>query len=103
MQQLQIKSGIWFADLRQSGNMPRAMAGWPSPLGLKEMLQENTAEGNAALDAFPYDFLQDENGLHLRDYQLKAVQAVDNAVRCGKRTALLAMATGTGKHARFWA
>ena len=73
------------------------MAGWPSPLGLKEMLQENTAEGNAALDALPYDFLQDENGLHLRDYQLKAVQAVDNAVRCGKRTALLAMATGTGK------
>ena len=48
VQQLQIKSGIWFADLRQSGNMPRAMAGWPSPLGLKEMLQENTAEGNAA-------------------------------------------------------
>lgn len=47
--------------------------------------------------------LQDENGLHLRDYQLKAVQAVDEAVRCGKRTALLAMATGTGKHARFWA
>lgn len=97
VQQLQIKSGIWFADLRQSGNMPRAMAGWPSPLGLKEMLQENTAEGNAALDALPYDFLQDENGLHLRDYQLKAVQAVDEAVRCGKRTALLAMATGTGK------
>ena len=30
-------------------------------------------------------------------YQLKAVQAVDEAVRCGKRTALLAMATGTGK------
>ena len=26
VQQLQIKSGIWFADLRQSGNMPRAMA-----------------------------------------------------------------------------
>lgn len=41
--------------------------------------------------------MQDENGLHLRDYQLKAVQAVDEAVRCGKRTALLAMATGTGK------
>lgn len=97
VQQLQTKSGIWFADLRQSGNIPRATAGWPSPLGLKEMLQENTAEGNAALDALPYDFLQDENGLHLRDYQLKAVQAVDEAVRCGKRTALLAMATGTGK------
>lgn len=97
VQQLQTKSGIWFADLRRAGNIPRAMAGWPSPLGLKEMLQENTAEGNAALDALPYDFLQDENGLHLRDYQLKAVQAVDEAVRCGKRTALLAMATGTGK------
>ena len=97
VQQLETKSGIWFADLRQKGNIPRALAGWPSPLGLKEMLQEDVAAGNAALKALPYDFLKDENGLHLRDYQLKAVQAVDDAVRSGKQTALLAMATGTGK------
>lgn len=97
VQQLETKSGIWFADLRQKGNIPRALAGWPSPLGLKEMLQEDAAAGNAALKALPYDFLKDENGLHLRDYQLKAVQAVDDAVRSGKQTALLAMATGTGK------
>lgn len=97
VQQLETKSGIWFADLRQKGNIPKAMAGWPSPLGLKEMLQEDDAAGNAALKALPYDFLKDENGLHLRDYQLKAVQAVEDAVRSGKQTALLAMATGTGK------
>ena len=97
VQQLETKSGIWFADLRQKGNIPKALAGWPSPLGLKEMLQEDAAAGNAALKALPYDFLKDENGLHLRDYQLKAVQAVDDAVRSGKQTALLAMATGTGK------
>ena len=35
--------------------------------------------------------------IDLRDYQLKAVQAVENAVIAGQKNILLAMATGTGK------
>lgn len=97
VKQLEIKSGIWFADLREKSNKPEALAGWPSPLGLKELLKKDVAGAEAELAAWPYDFLQDENGLHLRDYQLKAVQAVEKAVLAGKKTALLAMATGTGK------
>lgn len=97
VKQLEIKSGIWFADLRKQSNKPKALAGWPSPLGLKEMLKADVAGAEAALKAWSYDFLQDENGLHLRDYQLKAVQKVEQAVLTGKKTALVAMATGTGK------
>ena len=42
-------------------------------------------------------FLTDEGGLNLRDYQLKAVQVVENAVINGQKNILIAMATGTGK------
>lgn len=42
-------------------------------------------------------FLQDSDGLNLRNYQLKAIEAVEQALAKGKKTALLSMATGTGK------
>ena len=45
----------------------------------------------------PFDLLSDKDGLNLRDYQLKAVQAVASAVVFGQQNILLAMATGTGK------
>ena len=41
--------------------------------------------------------MTDPNGLNLRDYQIKAVDKATEAIVDGKRTALLAMATGTGK------
>lgn len=43
------------------------------------------------------DFLADKNGLNLREYQLRAVEAAERAVKNGAQTVLLAMATGTGK------
>ncbi len=45
----------------------------------------------------PYDLLTDKDGLNLRPYQLNAIKAAEEAVISGKQTALLAMATGTGK------
>ena len=45
----------------------------------------------------PFDLLRDKDGLNLRDYQLKAVQAVEKAIIAGQKNILLAMATGTGK------
>jgi len=45
----------------------------------------------------PFDLLWDKDGLNLRDYQLRAIQAAEQAIMDGKNTALIAMATGTGK------
>ena len=42
-------------------------------------------------------FLTDPAGLNLRDYQIKAINKATEAILAGKQTALLAMATGTGK------
>lgn len=42
-------------------------------------------------------FLTDEGGLNLREYQIKAIKAVESAVTNGQKNILLSMATGTGK------
>lgn len=62
-----------------------------------ELLEKNTYKGNSALKALPYDFLTDPSGLNLREYQLNAIKAAEQAVIEGKKNILLAMATGTGK------
>lgn len=97
LKQYKTKSGIWFLDLRQSDNVPKALHGWISPDGMMEMLEKDIHAGNQALKDLSYDLLRDKDGLNLRDYQVKAIQAAEKAVMEGKRTALLAMATGTGK------
>lgn len=97
LQQLPTKSGIWFADLRKKTNQAKALHGWFSPLGLKELYEKDNTDGNQKLAALSYDFLRDKDGLNLRPYQLRAIEKVEEAVLSGKRTALLAMATGTGK------
>lgn len=43
------------------------------------------------------EVLQDPDGLNLRYYQIEAIQAAEKAIAEHKQTALLAMATGTGK------
>lgn len=97
LKQLETKSGIWFLDLRNPSNNPTALHGWISPMGMIELLEKNPQEGNLALRALPYDFLTDPNGLNLREYQLNAIKAAEQSVIEGKKTILLAMATGTGK------
>lgn len=97
LEQYKTKSGIWFLDLRQSDNVPKALHGWISPEGMMEMLEKDIQAGNQALQNMSYDLLRDKDGLNLRDYQVKAIQEAEKAVMEGKRTALLAMATGTGK------
>ena len=97
LQQLKTKSGIWFLDLREPSNAPKALQGWMSPEGLTGLLDRNLEAANKKLEQTPYDLLTDRNGLHLRNYQVRAVQAAEEAVRAGKPSALLAMATGTGK------
>ena len=97
LEQYRTKSGIWFQDLRRPSNAPKALRGWISPDGLLELLAKDIDVGNQALQSMPYDLLRDKDGLNLRAYQLRAIRAAEQAVMEGKRTALLAMATGTGK------
>ena len=95
--QLDTKSGIWFLDLRKADSVPKALRGWMSPEGIMELFKQDTAAGDKGLRETPYDLLQDPRGLNLRDYQMGAIKAAEEAVLAGKTSILLAMATGTGK------
>ncbi len=97
IKQYEEKSGIWFRDLRDPANVPKALPGWFSPEGLLDKLKEQPDQARQKLDKLPYDELRDPNGLNLRDYQIEAIAAAENAIEQGKKSVLLAMATGTGK------
>ena len=97
LEQYKTKSGIWFLDLRNPSNVPKALRGWMSPENLLELLGKDIDAGNRALEQMPFDLLRDKDGLNLREYQLRAIQKAEQAIMEGKTTALLAMATGTGK------
>ena len=99
LEQIKTMSGIWFWDARKQTNSSRALRNWFSPRDLIEMLNYDQTEGEDNLAKSPYDYLQDKDGLSLRDYQIEAIKAVDNKILTDAedRRALLAMATGTGK------
>lgn len=97
LEQYETKSGVWFLDLRQPDNAPKALKGWMSPNGMLELLEKDISAKNQALQDMPYDLLCDKDGLNLREYQLKAIQAAEDAIINGQQKILLAMATGTGK------
>lgn len=73
------------------------LRGWMSPDGMEELLAADIEGKNKNLKEMSYDLLTDKDGLNLRPYQLNAIRAAEEAVINGKQTALLAMATGTGK------
>ena len=97
IKQWEEQSGIWFQDLREASNAPQALHGWMSPTGMEELLARDIADGNRRLSELPRDFLTDKDGLNLREYQLRAIQAAEEAIVAGRNCVLLAMATGTGK------
>ncbi|MBB4636473.1 type I restriction-modification system endonuclease [Longimicrobium terrae] len=89
--QVQERSGVWFRDARRRTNHPRALAGWYSPEGLRNLLAQDVAAAEEALRA------TDPHGPDLREYQVQAIQAVEAALLRGERRVMVAMATGTGK------
>lgn len=92
LQQLETKSGIWFCDLRRPTNLRVCLTGWYSPEGLLDVLAQDIDQANHRLSQEGFKY-----GFELRDYQIRAIQAVESALAREQRLLLLAMATGTGK------
>lgn len=97
LEQYNTKSGIWFLDLRQPDNAPKALRGWMSPEGIMGLLNKDISARNQDLQEMSYDLLRDKDGLNLYEYQIRAIKAAEEAIINGRRNILLAMATGTGK------
>ena len=97
IKEIKDKSGVHFLDCRNSKNNAKVLQGWYSPEKLQNMLNENLDDANKNLNELGFDFLQNEDGLSLRYYQVEAIKAVEKAIIEGKETALVTMATGTGK------
>ncbi|RUR30177.1 type I restriction-modification system endonuclease [Vreelandella andesensis] len=89
--QLAETSGTWFRDVRDPSHLSRDLQTFHSPSGLLDMLQRDRESAEQRLKAEPFGYLK------LRDYQQKAIIATEEAMARNVRTALLAMATGTGK------
>lgn len=84
-------SGIWFRDLRSTDNLRRVLDKFHTPADLRDLFIRSKEEAEARLHQEGFGYLG------LRDYQIKAIQAVEHALQNNKRECLLAMATGTGK------
>ncbi len=94
LKQIEQESGTWFLDVRDHTNRRRALKeGWYSPQELKQYLKQTPQKANHVLENMRFEYYQ----LKLRDYQIKAIQSVEYAIKEGKDCALIAMATGTGK------
>jgi type I restriction enzyme R subunit len=97
LKQIQEKSGVWFLDARKPTNHPKALMSWHSPEGLMNMIKRDIEKAKEKLKNEPFAYLQDTKGLGLRDYQVKAIKKVEEALDKGQESVLLSMATGTGK------
>ncbi len=91
VKQLKEQSGTWFRDVREPSNIAEPLEKFHSPVGLLDKLKRSRelAEQKLKAEGFAY--------LKLRDYQEKAIVAVETALANNQRDCLLAMATGTGK------
>jgi type I restriction enzyme, R subunit len=99
LEQIKTKSGVWFLDVRKANNNSKPLQGWYSPEGLIKLLERDVAAANQKLTSTPLNFLESKTGLGLREYQIKAIKAVEQKLiqYPEDRRALIAMATGTGK------
>jgi type I restriction enzyme R subunit len=81
---------IWFHDVRHEQNRSRRVSHFHSPGALHEMMTRDLDSEIARLSQQPWNQM-------LRDYQVEANTAIEQAIRDRKRKMLVTMATGTGK------
>lgn len=91
VKQLKEQSGTWFRDVREPSNIAEPLEKFHSPAGLLDKLKRSRELAEQKLKAEGFTYLK------LRDYQEKAIIAVESALANNQRNCLLAMATGTGK------
>jgi type I restriction enzyme R subunit len=91
LEQVKTKSGVWFRDLRIDTNLARALVGWWTPEGLEAALGIEPEKAMSELQKRSFD------DLGLYDFQIDTVRKVEAAIAAGRRSILVAMATGTGK------
>jgi type I restriction enzyme R subunit len=89
--QLAEHCGTWFRDVREASNTKRTLPKFHSPEGLLDLLARSKEQAEIQMAKEPFGYLK------LRDYQEKAIRAVENSLQKNTRSVLLAMATGTGK------
>ena len=82
---------IWFIDIRNQKNTSRRLSNFHTPAAMLELFEDNKDEAYQTLATNPTEIER------LRPYQKEAVEAVESAIGKGKRSMLVAMATGTGK------
>ena len=97
IKEIREKSGVHFLDCRNPKNNEEVLQGWYSPEKLEAMLNEDIETANKSLNDMSFEFLQSENSIGLRYYQVDAIKAVERAIIEGKESVLITMATGTGK------
>jgi type I restriction enzyme R subunit len=83
---------IFYLDVRKKGNITHEVSDFHSPQALEDKLRRDTKEAEKWFKDNPIQMIET-----LRDYQVRAVESIEDALVDGKRTILLAMATGTGK------
>jgi type I restriction enzyme, R subunit len=81
---------IWFHDVRETLNRSRRVSHFHTPTALMEALTRDYEGEFAKLLTLPWHPM-------LRDYQIEADTAIEQAIRTHKRKMLVTMATGTGK------
>jgi len=80
---------IWFIDVRNEKNISQQISTFHTAPALEEFFSKPAG----------YEWFQDNpiNIDRLRYYQKEAIEAIESAIKKGKRSMLIAMATGTGK------
>jgi len=83
---------IFHLDVRRKENASCLLADFHSPQALLEKYRKDTESAERWFVQRPVAEIE-----RLRPYQIAAVEAIESALRSGKKSMLIAMATGTGK------
>jgi type I restriction enzyme R subunit len=81
---------IWHLDVRNGRNLSREISNFHTAPAMEELFNRDLISDEV------FDNLNIENE-KLRYYQQEAIEAIEKGIADGKRTMLIAMATGTGK------
>lgn len=83
---------IFHLDVRRKGNSSYQLISFHSPQALFDKYNRDTEKAEKWLKSRPVDEITS-----LRPYQVSAIERIEESICQGKKTMLLAMATGTGK------